>query len=291
MLALKRRRDAQSEDDDDEPPARRAFAPADTRAADTGEHGASHKASGCRDVSHYSFTSVIDEGQFGVVYEARDAVSGERVAIKQVKLFNESEGYPVSSLREIQALLRCRHPNIVHMREMLTDGAGAVFIVMEHGGVSVQQILEDQPDYFTHARQKDLLRQLLGAVAYMHRAWIMHRDLKTANVLLCCRTGAVKVADFGLAREYGEPFVCVYFVCAGEGTRACECGRLELGRLVFATYACNMLTLGSCSDIGGCLGVHAESLAQCWRVQSACCHAVVPRPRVASSPVALWAGD
>ena len=54
------------------------------------------------------------------------------------------------------------------------------------------------------AEVKCLLQQLLLAVAHLHDNWILHRDLKTSNLLLSHR-GILKVGDFGLAREYGSP--------------------------------------------------------------------------------------
>ena len=51
---------------------------------------------------------------------------------------------------------------------------------------------------------KCLLIQLLEAVAHLHDNWILHRDLKTSNILLS-HQGILKVGDFGLAREYGSP--------------------------------------------------------------------------------------
>lgn len=51
---------------------------------------------------------------------------------------------------------------------------------------------------------KCLLIQLLRAVAHLHDNWILHRDLKTSNILLS-HSGILKVGDFGLAREYGSP--------------------------------------------------------------------------------------
>jgi len=51
---------------------------------------------------------------------------------------------------------------------------------------------------------KCLLEQLLQGVAHLHDNWILHRDLKTSNILLS-HSGILKIGDFGLAREYGSP--------------------------------------------------------------------------------------
>lgn len=54
------------------------------------------------------------------------------------------------------------------------------------------------------AEVKCLMQQLLMAVDHLHDNWILHRDLKTSNLLLSHK-GILKVGDFGLAREYGSP--------------------------------------------------------------------------------------
>jgi hypothetical protein len=52
---------------------------------------------------------------------------------------------------------------------------------------------------------KNLLRQLLEGVAYLHRHWVLHRDLKTSNLLYSNEGGKLLICDFGLARRYGDP--------------------------------------------------------------------------------------
>lgn len=48
------------------------------------------------------------------------------------------------------------------------------------------------------------MQQLLEGVAFLHHRWVIHRDLKTSN-LLYSNTGQLKICDFGLARQYGDP--------------------------------------------------------------------------------------
>ena len=56
----------------------------------------------------------------------------------------------------------------------------------------------------TSGEVKCLMLQLLRGVHHLHDNWILHRDLKTSNLLLSHR-GVLKIGDFGLAREYGSP--------------------------------------------------------------------------------------
>jgi cell division cycle 2-like protein len=58
--------------------------------------------------------------------------------------------------------------------------------------------------FYFQGEVKCLMQQLLRAVAHLHDNWILHRDLKTSNLLLSHK-GILKVGDFGLAREYGSP--------------------------------------------------------------------------------------
>lgn len=82
-----------------------------------------------------------------------------------------------------------------------------IFIVMEyveHDLKSLMETMRHKKQTFTTGEVKCLLKQLLCAVAHLHDNWILHRDLKTSNLLLSHK-GILKVGDFGLAREYGSP--------------------------------------------------------------------------------------
>jgi len=68
----------------------------------------------------------------------------------------------------------------------------------------LKSLMEDMQSPFLQSEVKTIMIQLLSAVATLHDNWIIHRDLKTSNLLLNNR-GQIKVADFGLARSYGSP--------------------------------------------------------------------------------------
>lgn len=160
---------------------------------------------GCRSVENYECLNRIDEGTYGVVYRARDLATGELVALKRLKLEKEREGFPITALREISTLITAPHPHIVNVREIVVGSTmERVYIVFDYVEHELRTLLERHAQPFSQGEIKTLLRQLLSAVAHLHDNWIIHRDLKTSNLLLNNR-GMLKVADFGMAREYGSP--------------------------------------------------------------------------------------
>ncbi|XP_071563402.1 uncharacterized protein Pitslre isoform X3 [Temnothorax nylanderi] len=163
---------------------------------------------GCRSVEEFQCLNRIEEGTYGVVYRARDKRTDEIVALKRLKMEKEKEGFPITSLREINTLLKAQHPNIVTVREIVVgSNMDKIFIVMdyvEHDLKSLIETMKQKKQVFIPGEVKCLMQQLLRAVAHLHDNWILHRDLKTSNLLLSHR-GILKVGDFGLAREYGSP--------------------------------------------------------------------------------------
>ncbi|RHZ56105.1 hypothetical protein Glove_406g104 [Diversispora epigaea] len=160
---------------------------------------------GCRSVDNYEKLNRIEEGAYGVVFRARDKATGEIVALKKLKLDKEKNGFPITSLREVHTLLLAKHPNIVNVREIVVgDSLTQIFIVMDFVEHDLKSLMEDMQSPFLQSEVKTIMLQLLSAVAMLHDNWIIHRDLKTSNLLLNNR-GQIKVADFGLARKYGSP--------------------------------------------------------------------------------------
>lgn len=114
-------------------------------------------------------------------------------------------GFPVTSLREINILMSLNHSNLVSLREIVVGKhPGSVFMVMEYMTYEVKSLIKAKKEPFSQSEVKCLLQQLLRGVAYLHSHWIIHRDLKTSNLLLD-HHGVLKICDLGLARRFGDP--------------------------------------------------------------------------------------
>lgn len=160
----------------------------------------------CRNVDEiYEKLNKIAEGSYGIVYRVRDRKTGEVVALKKLKHRSSKQGFPIYSLREIKILQLARHENIVRVNEIVTTECYKhIFLVMEFYEHDLKSLMENMHVNFLQSEMKTLMLQLLSAVAYLHKNYIIHRDIKTTNLLLNNR-GQLKLADFGLAREYGSP--------------------------------------------------------------------------------------
>ncbi|KAF9886695.1 hypothetical protein FE257_011209 [Aspergillus nanangensis] len=187
-----------------------------------------HEWGPCRHVDNFERLNHIEEGSYGWVSRAKDITTSEIVALKKLKMDNSPDGFPVTGLREIQTLLEARHSNIVYLREIVMGKTmdeysginhalqrdedlpcpcpttNRVFLVMDFLEHDLKSLLDDMREPFLPSEIKTLLAQLLSGLDFLHSQWIMHRDLKTSNLLMNNR-GEIKIADFGMARYYGDP--------------------------------------------------------------------------------------
>ncbi|CDU23400.1 related to CDC28-cyclin-dependent protein kinase [Sporisorium scitamineum] len=177
-----------------------------------------------RSIYAYERLNHIQEGTYGVVFRARprDPPPSSSstttpptpgvVAVKKLKLAQnglDHHGFPITSLREIQTLyLSKSHRNIVQLHEIcIGKTLDQIFLVMEFMEHDLKTLLTFKHKFkqtFAPSEVKTLMHQLLSAVAHLHGGWVVHRDLKSSNLLMNNR-GVLKVADFGLARRFGDP--------------------------------------------------------------------------------------
>ncbi|EEH45249.1 CMGC/CDK protein kinase [Paracoccidioides brasiliensis Pb18] len=159
----------------------------------------------CRHIDNFERLNHIEEGSYGLVSRAKEVATGEIVALKRLKMEYCKDGFPITGLREIQTLLESRHTNIVHLREVVMGAAmDDVYLVMDFLEHDLKTLLDDMREPFLPSETKTLLLQIMSATEFLHSHWIMHRDLKTSNLLMNNR-GEIKLADFGMARYYGDP--------------------------------------------------------------------------------------
>eukprot|EP00898_Chlorokybus_atmophyticus_P008064 jgi/Chlat1/8259/Chrsp78S07698 len=194
----------------------------------------------CRSVDEFERLNRIDEGTYGVVYRARDKKSDEVVALKKVKMDKEREGFPMTALREVNILLSFHHPNIVNVKEVVVGkNLDSIFMVMEFMEHDLKALMEQMKHPFSQSEVKCLMKQLFEGIYFLHDNWVLHRDLKTSNLLLNNK-GELKICDFGLARQYGSPLKPYTHVVVTLWYRAPE---LLLGKKEYST-AIDMWSLG-----------------------------------------------
>ncbi|KAJ4341727.1 hypothetical protein N0V95_007161 [Ascochyta clinopodiicola] len=159
----------------------------------------------CRHRANFEVLNDIEEGSYGWVSRAKDVATSQVVALKKVKMDYNQDGFPITALREISILQKARHPNIVDLQEILSgDSPEECVLVMAFIEHDLKTLQEDMHDPFVASEVKTLLKQLVSGVAFLHDNFIMHRDLKTSNILLNNR-GQLKLADFGMARYIPPP--------------------------------------------------------------------------------------
>jgi len=150
----------------------------------------------------YVVEGVLGKGAMGIVYKARDPHIERPVAIKTVRkdvLDAELVQQFMARFRnEARAAGRLHHPNIVAIYEYGEDDALA-YIAMEYvDGLGLREYLNRKAK-FTLGQVASMITQLLHALSFAHAQGVVHRDVKPANLILT-PAGAVKVADFGIAR-------------------------------------------------------------------------------------------
>ena len=149
----------------------------------------------------------IGHGSFGKVYKSEYVTeNNERieVAVKKISIRN-SEGFPLSAIREITILKKYSHPNIVKLLDIFVDKPkpnkkGNVSLVYEYAQHDLAALLRENVDFDLDCI-KSIMYQILNGVKFIHDNYILHRDIKPANILITNK-GEVKLADFGLSRYY-----------------------------------------------------------------------------------------
>ena len=150
----------------------------------------------------YQFVSLLGRGGMGAVYKALQVSLDRAVAIKvlPVDLVADDDAQFAERFKnEARTMAKMNHPAIVKVFDFGETNTGLLYIVMEFiDGTDVAQMIATQgklPEDYALS----ITAHVSDALAYAHMNGIVHRDIKPANILINME-GAVKVADFGLAK-------------------------------------------------------------------------------------------
>ena len=152
---------------------------------------------------NYEKVKKIGEGQYGVVYKARNIATNEMVALKRINI-DDRDGVPSTALREISLLQGLKHENIVKLLDVLFVEA-KFYLVFELSEMDLGQFIRRfKPQLVPFEMSKSIFKQLVTGLFFCHSRRVLHRDIKPQNVLVDV-DGSVKIADFGLARAFTVP--------------------------------------------------------------------------------------
>ena len=155
-----------------------------------------------KSLGRYQIQGVLGKGAMGLVYDGLDPGLNRRVAIKTIRVKQLDEEmarmYSKRFEREVRAVARLNHRNIVQVYDFGTEGDVA-YIVMEYIQGKELKDFFDANQRFDIKTTFRLMTELLDALDFAHDAGIIHRDIKPANLMIDAE-GHAKLTDFGVAR-------------------------------------------------------------------------------------------
>ena len=153
--------------------------------------------------SRYDILATLGSGGMGVVYKAHDRVLDEIVALKTMRPDLVRQPEMARRFRsEIKLARKVRHPNVCAIHEY-GEEAGLHFIAMEFiDGMDLRRFMREGHSLSTE-EAFDVAVQVAQGLQAMHGVGIIHRDLKTPNIMRDV-TGRVRLMDFGIAKQAGS---------------------------------------------------------------------------------------
>ncbi|XP_049412749.1 probable serine/threonine-protein kinase At1g54610 isoform X1 [Solanum stenotomum] len=153
-----------------------------------------------RSVDTFNKIDKIGQGTYSNVYIARDCLLNKFVALKKVRFDNFDPESVKFMAREIIILRRLGdHPNVIKLEGVVTSKMSfSLYLVFDYMEYDLKAIQEQEGVKFSEPEIKCYMNQLLKGLDHCHSRGILHRDVKTSN-LLVNKDGILKISDFGLS--------------------------------------------------------------------------------------------
>jgi len=152
-------------------------------------------------LGRFELRRTIGSGGMGVVFEALDTRSRQPVALKVLRLHGHEATSSIK--REFRAVARAYHRNLVGLHELFADQHWVFFTMELVHGSSIREYVRRDGE-LDRERLWQVMCQLVDALSALHDRGLLHRDLKSSNVLVQS-DGRLVLLDFGLVRELDDP--------------------------------------------------------------------------------------
>lgn len=148
-------------------------------------------------------TQLIGRGGMGAIYHARQTALDREVAVKLIaRELSRDTAFLDRFEREAKALAKLSHPNVVTVYDFGHTDDGQAYLIMEFiDGTNLRDLISTSP--VSRDDALELISNTCLALEYAHSKGVVHRDIKPENILLS-NEGAVKIADFGIAKIVDE---------------------------------------------------------------------------------------
>eukprot|EP00127_Corallochytrium_limacisporum_P005025 Clim_evm21s197 gene=Clim_evmTU21s197 len=145
---------------------------------------------------YYKVLELLGEGSFGRVYKGKRLSDDLEVALKTIKVQEESEKETFQV--EIQILKKARHSHVIGLYEAFFYKHQFLLVLELCDGAAVEEIYQELGRGFTEEQIACCMRQTLHGLQYLHEQNIIHRDIKGGNILVDSK-GVAKLTDFGVS--------------------------------------------------------------------------------------------
>lgn len=157
----------------------------------------------------YVKSKKLGEGTYAIVYLGHlQANPSSLVAIKKIKVNTEyRDGLSMDAIREVKYLQELSHPNIIALHAVFSSKNQNLNLVLEYLPLGdLEMLIKDSEGIrYGTAEVKAWMGMLGRGVWFCHENFVLHRDIKPNNLLIAA-DGEVKLADFGLARSFADPY-------------------------------------------------------------------------------------